>query len=210
MKKLFVLGLWVMSIVIITGCGASMQGVPTSNAMHAEGNFDGIYYSPAYGRLEMTANGDSIFGLYEGERHYGRLEGTIKDDLLKFTWTQWKTDLNGKVRKKTGKGYFKYVVKEEGTTKKRLVHWLEGEWGYDNNYTGNPWECVKLPKKAQKFLKPHENNGPTTTMDSDYAEAAGFGALDQSEGDSTESTSSSAPVEEEDQDQGGTNLDDLF
>jgi hypothetical protein len=159
------------------GCGggqattANIQPKP----MPEGGDFDGVFQSPAYGRMEFTVEGDKAVGLYEGERHYGRIEGTINGNVMRFTWTQWNMDLQGKQRSKTGKGYFIYRIDEEkGTTKIRLVHRLKGEWGYAEAEVGNPWKAIKLSNRAKKVLKPHVEDG-SATMDDDYAQSAGFG-----------------------------------
>jgi hypothetical protein len=166
------------------GCGGAQT--PTSveiapNPMPAEGNFDGVYQSPAYGRMEFTVQGANVVGLYEGERHYGKIEGTINGDVLNFTWTQWKQDLQGKERSSTGHGYFRYVIKEEGTpTSSKMLHKLEGEWGYDSDNAGNPWKAVKLTGRAKKQLKPH---GGEVEETEDLSSSAGFDTTAPEEGD---------------------------
>jgi hypothetical protein len=166
------------AVLFALGCGgggAQQKSTTVEIAprpMPEGGNFDGVFQSPAYGRMEFTVAGANVVGLYEGERHYGKIEGTINGDVLNFTWTQWKQDLQGKERTSTGHGYFRYVIEEEKTsTASKMVHRLIGEWGYDADNAGNPWKAVKLTGRAKKQLKPHENE---EAGGDDFSQSAGF------------------------------------
>ena len=167
-----------VAVVFAFGCGGAQKQTSVEispRPMPEGGNFDGVFQSPAYGRMEFTVQGANVVCLYEGERHYGKIEGTINGDVLNFTWTQWKQDLQGKERSATGHGYFRYVVDEEKTsTSVKKVHKLVGEWGYDADNAGNPWKAVRL-ERAKKQLKPHANE--ETGMGEDYSQSAGFDAV---------------------------------
>lgn len=169
-----------VAVLFALGCGAGGGQKSTTveispRPMPEGGNFDGVFQSPAYGRMEITVQGANAVCLYEGERHYGKIEGTISGDVLAFTWTQWKQDLQGKERSSTGHGYFRYVIEEEKTTtSSKHVHRLVGEWGYDADNAGNPWKAVKL-ERAKKQLKPHENE--EMGMGEDLSQSAGFDAV---------------------------------
>jgi hypothetical protein len=199
-----------MAAITALGCGggqattANIQPKP----MPEGGNFDGVFQSPAYGRMEFTVEGDKAVGLYEGERHYGRIEGVVNGNVMRFAWTQWNLDLQGKRRSKTGKGYFIYRVDEEqGTTKTRKVHRLKGEWGYGEAEVGNPWKAIKLSNRAKKILKPHtEDDNPA--MDDDYAQSAGFGDVQEDEAGGP-AVEMSDP-EEQEEEEAADDLDGLF
>lgn len=160
----------VLVCLVAIGCGGDPHSKRlNAGNMHPEGSYEGVFHSAAYGRMEFTQNGESVVGLYEGERHFGKIEGTVDGDLLEFRWQEWKEDLNGKVRSTSGHGYFVYTVVEEGTLENpRLAHFLKGEWGYDSDNAGNKWEAVKFPPKSKKILKPHQVGGTSTSMDEDY------------------------------------------
>lgn len=166
-RNLMNLGFWVVLVALATGCGGN-EGYkkPTAGAMPAMGNWDGVYFSEAYGRMELSDNGNgTIIGLYEGERFHGKIEGSAEGDLLNFKWTQWNEELNGKSRETTGHGFFRYITKQEGTTEKpRTTHFIEGEWGYLDKNAGNTWSCVKFPENTKKILtmdgKKAEESGP--------------------------------------------------
>ncbi len=182
MKNWIVSAIVVLGLAVAFGCGGSQPGKSTARAgtMPQDGTFDGIYQSPAWGRLEITVDGSNAVGLFESDSRYGRMEGTVTGDLYKFRWTSTNTKVGGKIADSTGSGYFKYVVIEEGTTKKRMVHWVKGEWGYGEDDAGKKWDAVKL-QRAKKRLKPSGDKGPTTVMDDDFATSAGFGTTPETE-----------------------------
>jgi hypothetical protein len=172
------------------------------------GHFDGVFQSPAYGRMEFTVNGAEAVGLYEGERHFGRIEGQINGNLMKFHWTQWKEDLQGKVRKSTGRGYFKYVIEQEGgATSTRDVHRLKGEWGYGEAEVGNLWGAVKLSVRAKKRLKPRSPEVEAGMADDEEYGASGFDT--GAEEETAPAVEMSDPDEEEEEEEAG-GVDDLF
>ena len=199
-NRLMKLGLWVAFIALAAGCGGA-EGYKkvTAGPMPAMGNWDGVYYSEAYGRMELTDNGNgTVVGLYEGDRYHGKIEGVPEGDLLNFKWTQWDEDLNGKSRETTGHGYFRYVVKEEGTAQKsRLTAYAEGEWGYLEANSGHPWVAVRFPDGTKKILNlqnketgektstanPFEGGGASSS--SSDASSSDGGSLDSSSGSSS-------------------------
>ncbi len=209
---------WIVIIALTIGsiglgCGGPQVGRAdvSPGKMHAEGNFDGVFQSPAYGRMEFTVEGNDCVGLYEGERHFGRIQGKINGNLMTFVWTQWNQDLQGKLRESTGNGYFRYVVEEEkGMTSTRKVHRLKGEWGYGEDNAGNRWKAVKLSNRAKKILKPKDTKGASTVMDDDYAASAGFGVGEEPE-EGAPGIEMSDPDEDKDEESDGSdNLDGLF
>ncbi|MBN2803256.1 MAG: hypothetical protein JXR91_09190 [Deltaproteobacteria bacterium] len=147
----------IFAIAIIAGCGGSQGGGYKSinpGNMPQDGTWDGVYFSDAYGRMELTANGSMVIGLYESERWKGKIEGDTNGNVLNFKWTQFNEDLNGKVRTTSGHGYFVLTSKDEGTAEKsRITFFIKGEWGYGENNSGNNWEAVKFPEGTQKILK---------------------------------------------------------
>jgi hypothetical protein len=173
------------------------------------GNFDGVFQSPAYGRMEFTVEGANVLGLYEGERHWGRIEGKVHGNLMSFHWTQWNADMQGKVRESSGRGYFKYVIDVEGgATTTREVHRIKGEWGYGEAETGNIWGAVKLSKRAKKRLQPYTPEEASSDMAGDEYGASGFDESSSGETNQETEVQMSEPEEEEEESGGG--VDDLF
>jgi hypothetical protein len=197
----------------LVGCGGAQGELPVQpGPMPQKGSWDGVFQSQAYGRMEFTQNGRNVVGLYEGERHFGRIEGRIEGDVLLFDWTQWNQDLQGKLREKTGKGYFKYhVVEEQGLTSTHTAHKLEGEWGYDDSRTGNPWSAVKLSDRAKKRLEPHTEVLESGGAD-DYDAASGFQDVGGGgeEGGGADSPAPRPEPEPEEEEPSEDIIDDLF
>jgi len=207
--------LWISGLILASlatvGCGGSQATVIQAGKMPPGGTFDGVYQSPAYGRMEFTVDGKSALGLYEGERHWGRIEGEVNGNLLTFHWTQWNADMQGKVRESSGRGYFKYKIDVEGgATTTREVHRLKGEWGYGEAETGNVWGAVKLSKRAKKRLKPYSPDAASSEMSSeDEYGASGFDESAGGEMNQETEVQMSEPEAEEEEDSGG-GVDDLF
>jgi len=192
---------------LLAGCGggqgqrANVQPGP----MPAGGDWDGVFQSPAYGRMEFTVKGNEVSGLYEGERHYGRIHGKLDGNILFFRWTQWKEDLQGKLRETTGSGYFKYRIDvEQASTRTREIHRIAGSWGYgDSDADGGPWEAIRLDR-AKKSLKPRA--AETGGMDDDMSTSAGFDVRGQEDTSTRMSEPKGAPEPDEPEDL----LDSLF
>ncbi len=191
---------------VVAGCaGAQKEEIKwVKGPMPQDGNFDGVYQSD-FGRLELTASGNDISGLYESDNYYGRIEGQIKENLLFFNWTQWNQEMRGKTRKTQGEGVFQYVIEEVpiGTSgKTKLYHKLEGWWGYDDAKISNRWNAAKLSNRAKKRLKPQD------------AEAAGMdeGGYEASVGfdSSGESSGGGGEEEPEEEEEESGSLDDVF
>jgi hypothetical protein len=180
MKRRVICGVLVVGALLALGCGGA-QTRPSrvtiaSKAMPEGGSWDGVFQSPAYGRMEFTAAGTEVTGLYEGERFFGKIEGVTDGDVMNFKWTQWNQDLQGKQRSKVGHGYFRYTIEvEQGAKTSHTIQKIDGEWGYDEDNAGNVWNAVKLRDGTKKTLKPHTDEVEGEGGD-EYAESAGFNA----------------------------------
>jgi len=192
MKKAIVSALVVVAAVIAAACGGSKAHVNvTPGEMPMDGNWDGVYASPAYGRMEFTANGTTVYGLYESERWKGKIEGEAMGDVLHFRWTQWNGDMHGKVRETKGNGWFRYIVENEGSEDKpRYTHFIRGEWGYGDDNTGNKWEAVKFPVGTGKILTTSDDQGEQKAANP-FDRPAGSAAPDSSDSGSSGSGSGS-------------------
>jgi hypothetical protein len=201
-----------IAIAAVMGCGGGQgkSALVQAGKMPPGGDFDGVFQSPAYGRMEFTVDGGQAIGLYEGERHYGRIEGQLNGNLMLFNWTQWKEDMQGKVRKSTGRGYFKYIIDVEGgATTTREVHRLKGEWGYGESDAGNPWGAIKLSKRAKKRLQPRDPS-IETDVDDDFGTGSGFDDAADEEGETEVQMSDPDEEEEEEEEEEAGSVDDLF
>lgn len=205
MQKFQILVIFSLFALGAAACGGAQVADPAvaPGPMPASGDFDGVFHSD-FGRMELTREGQKIVGLYEGDAHHGRIEGSIEGRLLHFQWTQWDERVGGKQRASTGSGIFAYTVElEQAGSKTKEVHRLEGRWGYGTDTGPNRWNAYKLSKRSKKRLKPHEEE--EGAMDADYGSSAGFQEDDEEATEEVEFGGGDEDEEEEDD-----SLDDLF
>lgn len=196
-----------LSTFFAVGCAGGAHVVRSKwkpGPMPAAGNFDGVYGSD-FGRLEITVSGDAAIGLYEGDKHHGRIEGEVEGDLLRFSWTQWNEDMQGKVRETTGRGIFRYKLTTQ-TRGDRVdeEHSLDGTWGYGGSEAGNSWRANKNPR-AKKQLQPRESAKTEMQTGPAYQESVGFESTETKT--EVEVQSKDAPKNTKD---AGPDLDGLF
>jgi hypothetical protein len=207
MRTFFASMMALLMAAVLAGCGGAQdQANVKPGPMPPNGTWDGVFQSPAYGRMEFTVEGNKVLGLYEGERHYGRIEGQLDGNVMLFTWTQWKTDVQGKNTQKTGRGYFQYRIDvEQASTRTREVHRINGSWGYDESTTdGGPWSAIRL-ERAKKMLRPHTDS--EAVVEDDMGTSAGFDVGGQ---DTSIQMSEPKPKEEPKKEEPEDVLDSLF
>ncbi len=188
MKKIVLIGALILLCGLGLACGGAQKAMTLSSGPMPEGgNFDGVYQSD-FGWLELTVSGDVVHGLYEDEKHSGKLEGKIDGSLLHFSWTQWTEDMQGRTREISGHGTFKYVMeKVETSFKPKTVHRLKGIWGYGNDPMVNIWNAYRLSNRTKKRLQPR-NMEPDRQMPgaADYDDGQGFAEPSEGEEEPTE------------------------
>jgi hypothetical protein len=205
------LGLFVLAGIVV-GCGGAHKGPAKyqKGPMPPDGVFDGVYQSD-FGRLELTAEANGqVTGLYEADQHNGRIEGTIEDNLLFFSWTQWNQEMRGKIRETNGEGVFEYFIEEVQTTSQtKNYHQLKGWWGYSEGEMNNPWNASKLSNRSKKRLKPFN---PTADGEGteEYNASVGFDGSNEEESSSGGGGFDESAEEAEEDDDDGDSLDDLF
>lgn len=138
--------------LLLIACGGGGAGVDTG-PMPQGGGFEGVWFSPQYGRMELVEEGANIIGKFEMDERVGHIQGVARGKVLKFQWTEERELISGMVRKATGRGYFVYLIDNDGE------HKLQGEWGHDSEETGGgPWNAVK-----SKTLRPQKSMRPATS-----------------------------------------------
>ncbi|MCP4602884.1 MAG: hypothetical protein GY847_20605 [Proteobacteria bacterium] len=205
MKRMYFTVVGLIMAWSIAACGGAGKDEVRwiEGEMPPNGNFDGVYQSD-FGRLELTASGSSVVGLYESDQFSGRIEGEVEDNLLFFRWTQWNQEMRGKTRETKGEGVFQYLIDEVAMAGNRTktYHRLEGWWGYDRGDMINRWNAAKLSDRAKKRLKPFKPEAYEMEKESNYEQSVGFGEGGGSSG------GGGSEEEEEEEDEG--NLDDVF
>jgi len=149
---LFALALTVPSSV---SCGGAQgrAALVKEEPMAPSATFKGVWFNPVWGELHLvTTEGNSVYGKWRSDSSgvWGQLNGTISNDVLRFTWEERKTGGIGPGFQRKGKGYFKYVPVEAPDMPR-----LKGEWGLSENETGGgEWNCVlqkDVPPRPDKI-----------------------------------------------------------
>jgi hypothetical protein len=127
------------------GCKKGGADGKTANvkpgSMPADAEWNGVYYSPLFGHLHLVTQGNLVEGRWQRPRkgQWGKLQGNVDGNLLRFDWEEYIDGLVGPNSKKTGKGYLVYR-RPEGDNVDDVI---EGEVGRDNDEVGTPWEAIK-------------------------------------------------------------------
>ena len=156
----------VLAALVAWGCGSSVPQV-VAGPMPEGGNFNGVYFSPQYGEMNLVQNGSAVIGEYKHEMRSGRLQGEAKGDLLKFEWTEKKALVSNRAQESRGHGYFRYVV-----DKANGDHVLKGEWGLGDSDTGSPWNAYKSKGKEPK-LSTESSGGDSSESSGEASEGSG-------------------------------------
>ena len=138
-------GLWVVLAALAWSCGSSVPQI-VAGPMPEGGSFNGVYFSPQYGEMNLVQNGSAVIGEFKQEMRTGKIQGEAKGDLLKFEWTEKKALVSNRAQESRGHGYFRYVV-----DKANGDHLLKGEWGLGDLDTGSPWNAYKSKGKEPKL-----------------------------------------------------------
>jgi hypothetical protein len=100
------------------------------------GSFTG-HWGSNLGDMELTQDGATAVGSWKDLPNHktGRIEGTVRGCLLRFSWTQTDDMIPGMPRVTTGRGVFRYIIDPPVGTG-LPIHRFEGTWGYDQDVQG--------------------------------------------------------------------------
>ncbi|MEQ9324064.1 MAG: hypothetical protein RIF41_33175 [Polyangiaceae bacterium] len=148
-KALVTTSLMMMSLALtgatVAGCGPGKGSAKTANVeagtMPADADWSGVYYSPLFGHLHMVQSGNLVEGKWQRPRkgEWGKLQGNVDGNLLRFDWEEYVDGLVGPNSKKTGKGYFVYS-RPAGDN---VDDAIKGEIGRGEDEVGTEWEAIK-------------------------------------------------------------------
>lgn len=166
------------TLALVAACGGGGVNIP-EGPMPEGGSFTGVWHSPQYGTMQMEQNGQQVVGTYEKDERRGRIQGTVRGNVLRFEWSETREMVSGVPRTNRGRGYFRYSLGDDGD------HYIQGEWGVDNNETGGgPWEAVRDRRR-----RPNLGDGTSGTSGGSVEE---FDSGDGSGGDAFDSPSGSS------------------
>lgn len=197
MERTSLAAILVVCACVMSACAGRQDVVRwVKGPMPAEGNFDGVYQSD-FGRMELTVSGNRVTGLYESDQFWGRINGEVEKNLLRFNWHQFNEEMRGKIRETDGEGIFQYIVEDVPMgAKTKKYHRLEGWWGYQGSDLVNRWNAAKLSSRAKKKLQPHGEERPEAGEQKQYDQSVGFTG-ESGEGAAEENSSEDAEEEEE-------------
>jgi hypothetical protein len=141
------------------GCAPTAQLPPGVSAepMPQGGEWQGVYQGPYHIYLRITRVGDHAQGTWRamGGRE-GALWGDVDGNVMRFTWSEHDTQNNGTW---SGRGYFVYLAKNDGTAPE-----IRGKWGLGMSDSSGSWVAVKRPEvtleAAEKKLADTDSTGP--------------------------------------------------
>ena len=138
------------------------------------GNFSGVYFSPQYGEMHLSQNGNAVIGKFKKDERAGKMQGEVEGDLMRFEWIEMKAMVSNRPQETRGHGYFRYMVDASNGD-----HVLKGRWGLgEEDATGGEWNAYK-----SRTRQPDLENF-ATELDTEGGESEGESSDDSSEGSS--------------------------
>ncbi|HJL19275.1 MAG TPA: hypothetical protein RMH99_26660 [Sandaracinaceae bacterium LLY-WYZ-13_1] len=141
MRKSLALGalcLLVAAGACVPGCGGADGVNVDEGPMPEGGSFTGVWHSPQYGEMHMVQTGQQVVGEYTKDERHGRIQGTVRGNVMRFEWTEEREMVAGRPTTTRGRGFFRYAIGDDGD------HYIQGRWGHDDEMTGGgPWNAVR-------------------------------------------------------------------
>jgi hypothetical protein len=128
------------------------------------GSFSGVWHSPQYGEMQMVQTGQSVLGEYTKDERTGRVQGTVRGNVMRFEWSEQREMVAGRPVTTRGRGYFRYAIGEDGD------HYIRGEWGVDANMTGGgEWNAVRDRRRQPTLHQGGASDGEDRVQEFDTA-----------------------------------------
>lgn len=144
-RKLSVLAVAVSSFALLGACGGQGPQAKVANVQPQElppgATWNGVWFNQLYGMLHLVHTGSTIQGKWKRTdgSAWGEMRGEVDGNLFRFEWAEYKEGFVGAAGTYRGRGYFVYKRPAGDNVDDRL----EGEWGQNDDETGNPWDCIK-------------------------------------------------------------------
>ncbi|MEM9693585.1 MAG: hypothetical protein AAGA56_13645, partial [Myxococcota bacterium] len=144
---------WLAMAVLVVGCGpskppAKLAGVQAGE-MPADGSWEGVFFDPVKGNIHIVVDGTKAKGGWQTptKESWGRLDGTVEGNLMKFKWEEYLDGVVGPNSKRSGRGYFVYTSPAEA----KAPDIIKGEMGRGDDEVG----YRTLNGVKQRDLKPN-------------------------------------------------------
>lgn len=152
---------------LAAGCGGGGVNVP-EGPMPQGGSYTGVWHSPQYGEMHMVQTGQQVVGEYTKDERRGRIQGTVRGNVMRFQWSEEREMVAGRPVTTRGQGYFRYAVGDDGD------HYIQGEWGHDDSMTGGgPWNAVRDRRAEPRMSTDRDSSGGADVEEFDTAGPGG-------------------------------------
>lgn len=171
------LGVITVLATFYLSCGSSQNqcksNITPSGSLPKRASWEGIWFTN-YGQMAITTKGNFLVGEYcsDEAKQWGKIEGTITGDVVRFRWIAHDLRVEGKERITQGYGILQYKIEGEG---KNETHKFTGTWGYENSECGGGiWKGEKSKRFSElyrlgRYQIPCELKGGEGTAD-DFSE----------------------------------------
>jgi hypothetical protein len=171
MRETLAIVLGVASLAL-AGCGGSGVSVE-EGPMPEGGSYTGVWHSPQYGEMHMVQTGQQVVGEYTKDERQGRIQGTVRGNVMRFEWSEQRELVAGNPITTRGRGYFRYAIGEDGD------HYIRGEWGHDDEMTGGgPWNAVRDRRAEPRLSGQDQTSGDENVEEFDSAGGGDLGGGD--------------------------------
>ena len=155
MKQLLTV-ITIVMLLSFLSCGSSQSkcniNIIPKASLPEGADWTGIWFTN-YGQMVLDVKGKSVVGEYcdDEKKQWGKLEGTIEGDTIRFRWVTHDMRVVGKDRITQGYGIIQYKIERIGN---RDVHKFFGTWGYENSECGGGiWKGEKSKRFTELYQK---------------------------------------------------------
>lgn len=143
-------------VVALAACsgnrnGAQMNTQIQQGPMPDGGNWAGVWFSN-WGEMTIETDGSSIVGQFcdEENNRYGRLEGTVRGDVIRLHWNTSDVSMGNRPRSSEGSAVAQFSFTQQGES--QGMHFA-GTWGFGtSNDGGGPLRGDRSGHRSERFL----------------------------------------------------------
>ncbi len=158
-------------VLLLAACGggrnaAQMNTQIQDAPMPEDGTFAGVWFT-TWGEMTIEVTGSSVVGQFcdEENNRYGRLEGTVRGNVMRFRWTTNDVSMGNRARTTEGSAIVQLRFVPMGENQGQR---FEGTWGYGrSNAGGGPIRGDRSRHRSDRFV---EGNYTTTCAIRELAE----------------------------------------
>jgi hypothetical protein len=115
------------------------------------GNFAGVWFTN-WGEMTIEVNGNTAVGQFcdEDNNRYGRMEGTVRGNVLRFSWHTNDVSMGNRARTSDGSAVVQLTITPQGESTSGHI---QGTWGFArSNDGGGPLRGDRSGHRSVRFL----------------------------------------------------------